>query len=221
MSRFRNILKKASALAMSAVFLASTTPISNVFAAGSSDKFTCADYANHWGRSDIRAYYNNALVSDAENAYSGTGTSMTISGKNYKVDSTGSTNSSGFAQIFTDDEYGRLKDNTVETNVLANVDGKPKAVNTYMTTDKLIFPSGNNGKNFTYLGEKDISDGTIYQQVLKAEDFGHVVPISYWACTSRASDSYTWLRSPYFNNLYLALIAYRGSRVSSNSCLLY
>ena len=134
-------------------------PNNGVFAA-EPDKFVTSANANHWGRSDLRAYLNNGLATVAEDG--------SVSNKNYGIDSTKgdykSDNKSGYARMFSDTEYGLVQPftySTYTTNNTINIfdkDDSPKVTAVYETTDKFWLPSGNNDSDQVISwAEEDIS----------------------------------------------------------------
>ena len=85
--RKRNYLKKGIALLLSSVMIVGLIPITSLGAG--QDVFTSSAYANHWGRSDLRAYLNGV-----------TKTNSTL-----PIDTaTDGTNAEGYASQFSDAE---------------------------------------------------------------------------------------------------------------------
>ena len=165
--------------------------------------FVTSAFANHWGRSDLRAYLNNGLATVAENG--------SVSNKNYGLNSTegecNSNNTSGFAKQFSNAEYELVQPFTYSTNVL---DGPADAG--YKTTDKFWLPSGNYSNNrIISWGAKDISANSQYSQTT-TNDKDRIIPISYW---SYGNSIYSWLRSPFSDIDGRALSAIRGISVTS------
>ena len=166
---------------------------------------------NHWGRSELRAYMNNALGT--------VDTDGIVTNKNFKLDSTGSTNTSGYAQHFTAAEFGLVKPTTYYTNVLNNL-SQSEAASVYETTDNFFLPSGHFGhlsdlgwtdRYVLSWGDTDISHCGQYELAKQAGE-QYLIPISYW---SRCPDTiYCWLRSP---NIFqeCVLCSKRGNSVSN------
>ena len=191
------IIPKILSLSVSASLMLAMVPNNGAFAE-EPDKFVTTAYANHWGRSDLRAYLNNGLATVAENG--------SVSNKNYGLNSTegecNSNNTSGFAKQFSNAEYELVQPFTYSTNVL---DGPADAE--YETIDKFWLPSGNYSNNqIISWGAKDISANSQYLQTT-TNDKDRIIPISYW---SYGNSIYSWLRSPYYDRDYYALGAHRG-----------
>ena len=196
------IIPKILSLSVSASLMLAMVPNNGAFAE-EPDKFVTTAYANHWGRSDLRAYLNNGLATVAENG--------SVSNKNYGLNSTegecNSNNTSGFAKQFSNAEYELVQPFTYSTNVL---DGPADAE--YKTTDKFWLPSGNYSNNqIISWGAKDISANSQYSQTT-TNDKDRIIPISYW---SYGNSIYSWLRSPYCDYDNRALSAIRGISVTS------
>jgi hypothetical protein len=141
--------------------------------------FTASAYANHWGRSDLRAYMNGVAK-----------TNDTL-----PLDTTGHTQqTSGYYESqFSDKEYALVQPYTYKTNVLTNNDLTAKATAVYETVDKFWLPSGNYIINkIISWGSEDISADTQYGESTAA-DKARIIPISYW---SYGASTYSWLRSP-------------------------
>ena len=191
------IIPKILSLSVSASLMLAMVPNNGAFAAEPTTFVTSA-FANHWGRSDLRAYLNNGLGTVAENG--------SVSNKNYGLNSTegecNSNNTSGFAKQFSNAEYELVQPFTYSTNVL---DGPADAE--YETIDKFWLPSGNYSNNqIISWGAKDISANSQYLQTT-TNDKDRIIPISYW---SYGNSIYSWLRSPYYDRDYYALGAHRG-----------
>lgn len=197
-------------MAVSLSVLLSMVPNHSAFAAGS-DRFVTAAKANHWGRSDMRAYLNNGLADVAEDG--------TVSNKNYGLDSTAgayaSDNSSGYAKQFSDAEYALVQPFTYSTNVLN--DNGSEAAYTYTTTDKFWLPGGNceQGNNeIISWGSEDISASSQYSQTTQ-NDKQRIIPVSYWSYGGLDKDK-VFLRSPY-NSSGGVLATARGGSVNYSS----
>lgn len=139
--------------------------------------FTASAYANHWGRSNLRAYLNNATKAD----------------NTLPIDTaTGGTNSGNFPAKFSDKEYGLVQDYTYKTNV---INSNKEATAVYETTDKFWLPSANlNNNQVTSWGSEDISAITQYSKSIAA-DKSRLIPISYWGYGSYGVEQDSWLRS--------------------------
>ena len=191
------IIPKILSLSVSASLMLAMVPNNGAFAAEPTTFVTSA-FANHWGRSDLRAYLNNGLATVAENG--------SVSNKNYGLNSTegecNSNNTSGFAKQFSNAEYELVQPFTYSTNVL---DGPADAE--YETIDKFWLPSGNYSNNqIISWGAKDISANSQYLQTT-TNDKDRIIPISYW---SYGNSFYSWLRSPHYRIGDSALTASRG-----------
>ena len=196
------IIPKILSLSVSASLMLAMVPNNGAFAAEPTTFVTSA-FANHWGRSDLRAYLNNGLATVAENG--------SVSNKNYGLNSTegecNSNNTSGFAKQFSNAEYELVQPFTYSTNVL---DGP--ADTAYKTIDKFWLPSGDYSNNrIISWGAKDISANSQYSQTT-TNDKDRIIPISYW---SYGNSIYSWLRSPYCDYDNRALSAIRGISVTS------
>ncbi len=196
------IIPKILSLSVSASLMLAMVPNNGAFAAEPTTFVTSA-FANHWGRSDLRAYLNNGLATVAENG--------SVSNKNYGLNSTegecNSNNTSGFAKQFSNAEYELVQPFTYSTNVL---DGPADAE--YETIDKFWLPSGNYSNNqIISWGAKDISANSQYLQTT-TNDKDRIIPISYWSYGNSIS---SWLRSPYCDYDNRALSAIRGISVTS------
>lgn len=193
------IIPKILSLSVSASLMLAMVPNNGAFAAEPTTFVTTA-FANHWGRSDLRAYLNNGLATVAENG--------SVSNKNYGLNSTegecNSNNTSGFAKQFSNAEYELVKPFTYATNVL---NSNEEATAVYETTDRFWLPSGNYSNNqIISWGAKDISANSQYSQTT-TNDKDRIIPISYW---SYGNSFYSWLRSPHYRIGDSALTASRG-----------
>ena len=217
------IVKNLLSLGASASMMLAMVPNNGVFAA-EPDKFVTSANANHWGRSDLRAYLNNGLETVAEDG--------SVSEKNYGIDSTKgdykSDNKSGYAHMFSDTEYGLVQPftySTYTTNNTINIfdEGSPKVTAVYETTDKFWLPSGNSDSNqvISWAAE-DISSASQYTMTT-ATNKQRLIPVSYW---SYGASICSWLRSPFYvterdsrNEYYRILCSTRGLRVWAKSLL--
>lgn len=187
-----NLAQKLLSMAVSLSLMLATVPNNNAYADGPGFFYEAA-YANHWGRSDLRAYLNNVEK-----------TNNTL-----PINSTNSgSNAANYPSQFSKAEYGLVQPFTYSTNVL---DGPADAE--YKTTDKFWLPSGNYSNNqIISWGAKDISANSQYSQTT-TNDKDRIIPISYW---SYGNSFYSWLRSPIFSLVNRALSAYRGHCVNDN-----
>lgn len=202
------IIPKILSLSVSASLMLAMVPNNGVFAA-EPDKFVTSANANHWGRSDLRAYLNNGLAATvAEDGF--------VSEKNYGIDSTKgdykSDNKSGYAHMFSDTEYGLVQPFTYSTYTTNNTTNifdmdSPKVTAVYETTDKFWLPSGNSDSNqvISWAAE-DISSASQYTMTT-ATNKQRLIPVSYW---SYGNSFYSWLRSPHYRIGDSALTASRG-----------
>lgn len=216
------IVKNLLSLGASASMMLAMVPNNGVFAA-EPDKFVTSANANHWGRSDLRAYLNNGLAATvAEDGF--------VSEKNYGIDSTKgdykSDNKSGYAHMFSDTEYGLVQPFTYityTTNNTINIfdkDDSPKVTAVYETTDKFWLPSGNNDSDQVISwAEEDISSASQYTMTT-ATNKQRLIPVSYW---SYGASIRSWLRSPFYvtehdsrDEYYRILCSTRGLRVWAN-----
>ena len=203
------IIPKILSLSVSASLMLAMVPNNGAFAAEPTTFVTTA-FANHWGRSDLRAYLNNGLATVAENG--------SVSNKNYGLNSTegecNSNNTSGFAKQFSNAEYELVKPFTYATNVL---NSNEEATAVYETTDRFWLPSGNYSNNqIISWGAKDISANSQYSQTT-TNDKDRIIPISYW---SYGNSIYSWLRSPLYGHGDGALTADRGFYVHNYAVIL-
>ena len=181
-----NLAQKLLSMAVSLSLMLATVPNNNAYADGPGFFYEAA-YANHWGRSDLRAYLNNVEK-----------TNNTL-----PINSTNSgSNAANYPSQFSKAEYGLVQPFTYSTNVL---DGPADAE--YKTTDKFWLPSGNYSNNqIISWGAKDISANSQYSQTT-TNDKDRIIPISYW---SYGNSFYSWLRSPLCRHGDSALTASRG-----------
>lgn len=186
-----NLAQKLLSMAVSLSLMLATVPNNNAYADGPGFFYEAA-YANHWGRSDLRAYLNNVEK-----------TNNTL-----PINSTNSgSNAANYPSQFSKAEYGLVQPFTYSTNVL---DGPADAE--YKTTDKFWLPSGNYSNNqIISWGAKDISANSQYSQTT-TNDKDRIIPISYW---SYGNSFYSWLRSPNYTYDIIALKANRGYYVSN------
>lgn len=184
-----NLAQKLLSMAVSLSLMLATVPNNNAYADGPGFFYEAA-YANHWGRSDLRAYLNNVEK-----------TNNTL-----PINSTNSgSNAANYPSQFSKAEYGLVQPFTYSTNVL---DGPADAE--YKTTDKFWLPSGNYSNNqIISWGAKDISANSQYSQTT-TNDKDRIIPISYW---SYGNSFYSWLRSPFYCGDNFALEADRGHYV--------
>ena len=147
--------------------------------------------ANHWGRSDLRAYLNN--VEKVNNTL--------------PVDSTVSgTNSANYPSHFSDAEYGLVHPFRYYTNVL---DSDGNVTSKYWTIDKFWMPSGNVSQDKRLIiswGGEDISSDSQYAQATEYPA-RHLITMPYWG-----EGGFNWklyqeseymdncLRSPYYGD---------------------
>lgn len=167
-----NLAQKLLSMAVSLSLMLATVPNNNAYADGPGFFYEAA-YANHWGRSDLRAYLNNVEK-----------TNNTL-----PINSTNSgSNAANYPSQFSKAEYGLVQPFTYSTNVL---DGPADAE--YKTTDKFWLPSGDYSNNqIISWGAKDISANSQYSQTT-TNDKDRIIPISYWSYGNSIS---SWLRSP-------------------------
>ena len=177
-------------LAMLMAIVLAMLPNNGAFAGGDKpDKFMTSAKANHWGRSDLRAYMNgveknaNTLPLDTTNHYR---------------------QQSGYYESqFSEAEYKLVQPFTYSTNVL---DRSANATSVYETTDRFWLPSVNGrGEKILSWGKEDISADE-QRDRSKTSDNGRLIPISYWGYVTPV---YSWLRSPYYNYDNTAQLANR------------
>ena len=188
------IIPKILSLSVSASLMLATVPNNNAYADGPGFFYEAA-YANHWGRSDLRAYLNNVTKSD----------------NTLPINSTNSgSNAANYPSQFSDAEYGLVQPFTYATNAL---NSNEEATAVYETTDRFWLPSGNLNKGQAISwGAEDMSATAQYTKSTQS-DKSHIIPISYW---SYGNSTYSWLRSPYYLRDFGALEAHRGYDVDFN-----
>lgn len=186
-----NLAQKLLSMAVSLSLMLATVPNNNAYADGPGFFYEAA-YANHWGRSDLRAYLNNVEK-----------TNNTL-----PINSTNSgSNAANYPSQFSKAEYGLVQPFTYATNVLNR---NEEATAVYETTDRFWLPSGNYSNNqIISWGAKDISANSQYSQTT-TNDKDRIIPISYW---SYGNSIYSWLRSPNYRGDTHALEADRGDSV--------
>ncbi len=166
----------------------------NLAQAAEPTTFVSSAYANHWGRSDLRAYLNNATKTD----------------NTLPIDTaTGGTRSGNFPAKFSEAEFGVVQPFTYQTNV---IDNNANATATYETSDRFWLPSGNYGTYVTSWGCEDISANAQYNKSTAADKV-RIIPMSYW---NYGASAYIWLRSSHYIYVRSALGAYRGNDVDSD-----
>ena len=157
-------------------------------------KFINSDKANHWGRSNLRAYLNNAEKID----------------NTLRLDSSSYDNSAGYPSQFSNAEIALVQPYTYSTNVLRLYN----VTSSYVTTDRFWLPSGNiSNDDVISWGENDLSANVNYHNLPATR----AIPISYWY--SGASHT-SWLRSTYGQDDFCPLVTVRGLSVSCNSLTL-
>ena len=188
---YKNFAQKLLAVSLCMAVVLMGVPVTT-FAEGEPDKFITAARANHWGRSDLRAYLNG--VEKVDNTLP---LDTTASGSNTK----------DYASQFSDAEYALVKPFKYHTNVFVE-NSQEGTVTSYATTDHFWLPSGTRSSDQVLSwGATDVSRDSDYAENF---DSAHAIPISYWP----AGDGlYSWMRSAYFFGDYIALGAYRGSFV--------
>ena len=193
---YKNFAQKLLAVSLCMAVVLLGTPVTT-FSAAEPDKFITAAKANHWGRSDLRAYLNGVEKVDNTLPLDTTHDVRQTSGY--------------YASQFSAAEYALVQPFTYSTNVLA---GNDVATSTYSTTDRFWLPSGNfSFERVLSWGATDVSRDSDYSGNF---DSAHAIPISYWP----AEDSfYSWLRSPSYIDGNFALGAYRGLSVSDHSVI--
>ena len=194
------IIPKILSLSVSASLMLAMVPNNGAFAE-EPDKFVTTAYANHWGRSDLRAYLNNVEK-----------TNNTL-----PINSTNSgSNAANYPSQFSKAEYGLVQPFTYATNVLNR---NEEATAVYETTDRFWLPSGNFSKNQAISWGADDMSATAQYTKSTQSDKSHIIPISYWSYGTPSYSS-SWLRSPYsfigFSDVGDALNANRGPYVNNN-----
>ena len=192
------IIPKILSLSVSASLMLAMVPNNGAFAAEPTTFVTTA-FANHWGRSDLRAYMNGVEKNDKTLPLNTTHNERQQSGY--------------YESQFSDAEYGLVQPFTYATNVL---NSNEEATAVYETTDRFWLPSGNLNKGQAISwGAEDMSATAQYTKSTQS-DKSHIIPISYWHYGAPFS-SYSWLRSPYYAGFGgFALSADRGVFVNSN-----
>ena len=189
-----SLRSKLVALAAAAVVAISVVPAPAL--AEAPDTFVTSAYANHWGRSDLRAYLNEYTKTDDTVPLD-----STAEGRNYNV----------YAAQFSESEYDRIQPVTYSTNVL---DRNGNATSVYETTDRFYLPSGNyRNDQVIYWGSEDISANSAYDAAAQ-HDIARFIPISYW---SGGSILYSNLRSASMNTDIHSLGSLRGTCVTTRS----
>ena len=168
-----------------AICLAAGLVPATAFAAEPGSFVTSAN-ANHWGRSDLRAYLNNA----------------TKTGDTLPLDTMSADNDAKYPWCFSDGEYALVQPWTYGTAVY---DASQNITSVYETTDRFTLPAavGNNDYVLTW-GEGCDNDAL--------SDKNRVIPISYW---SGGTSSNAWLRSASSDNSY-AYRSNRGDSVANS-----
>ena len=190
------IIPKILSLSVSASLMLAMVPNNGAFAE-EPDKFVTTAFANHWGRSDLRAYMNGVEKNDKTLPLNTTHNERQQSGY--------------YESQFSDAEYGLVQPFTYATNVL---NSNEEATAVYETTDRFWLPSGNySNSQIISWGAKDISANSQYSQTTTNYK-DRIIPISYW---SYGNSIYSWLRSPDYPSDNSALEAYRGYDVDSNT----
>ena len=168
-----------------AICLAAGLVPATAFAAEPGSFVTSAN-ANHWGRSDLRAYLNNAAKADGT----------------LPLDTMSANNGANYPSCFSDGEYALVQPWTYGTAVY---DASGNITSVYETTDCFTLPAavGNNHQVLTW-GEDCDNDAL--------SDENRVIPISYW---SGGTSSNAWLRSASSDNSY-AYRSNRGDSVANS-----
>ncbi len=172
------IIPKILSLSVSASLMLAMVPNNGAFAADPTTFVTTA-FANHWGRSDLRAYLNG----------------VEKNGKTLPLNTTHNERLKCWIlseSQFSDAEYGLVQPFTYATNVLNR---NEEATAVYETTDKFWLPSGNFNKNQVISWGADDMSATAQYTRARQSDKSHIIPISYW---SYGASTYSWLRSPYY-----------------------
>ena len=191
----RKSLRKKYVSAIVSLTLVLGMAAGNLAHAAEPTTFVSTAYGNHWGRSDLRAYLNNA-----------TKTNSTL-----PIDTaTGGSNNANFPAKFSAAEFGLVQPFTYQTNVL---NSSKNATATYETRDRFWLPSGKRSNYVISWGGEDISAKAQYSKATAA-DKARIIPISYWSYGASAG---FWLRSPNYNSGYSALGADRGHYVNSTA----
>lgn len=195
------IIPKILSLSVSASLMLAMVPNNGAFAE-EPDKFVTSAKANHWGRSDLRAYMNGVEKNDKTLPLNTTHNERQQSGY--------------YESQFSDAEYGLVQPFTYATNVLNR---NEEATAVYETTDRFWLPSGNFSKNQAISWGADDMSATAQYTKSTQSDKSHIIPISYWSYGTPSYSS-SWLRSPYsfigFSDVGDALNANRGPYVNNN-----
>ena len=195
------IIPKILSLSVSASLMLAMVPNNGAFAAEPTTFVTSAK-ANHWGRSDLRAYMNGVEKNDKTLPLNTTHNERQQSGY--------------YESQFSDAEYGLVQPFTYATNVLNR---NEEATAVYETTDRFWRPSGNFSKNQAISWGADDMSATAQYTKSTQSDKSHIIPISYWSYGTPSYSS-SWLRSPYsfigFSDVGDALNANRGPYVNNN-----
>lgn len=174
-----------------AICLAAGLVPATAFAAEPGSFVTSAN-ANHWGRSDLRAYLNNAEKTDGT----------------LPLDTMSADNGAKYPLFFSDGEYALVQPWTYGTAVY---DTSGNITSVYETTDRFTLPAavGNNDHVLTW-GEDCDNDAL--------SDKNRVIPISYWSDDwSGGTSSNAWLRSSLGSTENTVNISKRGDSVASSS----
>lgn len=152
------------------------------------ESFVTSANANHWGRSDLRAYLNNAAKTDGT----------------LPLDTKSAGNGAKYPLFFSEGEYALVQPWTYGTAVY---DTSGNITSVYETTDRFTLPAavGNNDQVLTW-GEGCDNDAL--------SDKNRVIPISYW---SGGTSSNAWLRSSLGSTENTVNISKRGDSVASSS----
>ena len=162
-----------------------------VFAA-EQESFVTSANANHWGRSDLRAYLNNATKTDGT----------------LPLDTMSADNEANYPWRFSDEEYALVQPWTYGTAVY---DTSGNITSVCETTDRFTLPAavGNNDHVLTW-GEDCDNDAL--------SDKNRVIPISYWSADwNGGTSSNAWLRSASSDNDSYAYRSNRGDSVANSS----
>ena len=156
-----------------------------VFAA-EPESFVTSANANHWGRSDLRAYLNNAAKTDGT----------------LQLDTMSANNGANYPSCFSEGEYALVQPWTYGTAVY---DASQNITSVYETTDRFTLPAavGNNDHVLTW-GEGCDNDAL--------SDKNRVIPSSYW---SGGTSSNAWLRSSLGSTENTVNIFKRGDYVAN------
>lgn len=148
--------------------------------------------ANHWGRSDLRAYLNNAAKTDGT----------------LPLDTMSADNGANYPWCFSDGEYALVQPWTYGTAVY---DTSGNITSVYETTDRFTLPAavGNNDHLLTW-GEGCDNDAL--------SDKNRVIPSSYWSDDwSGGTSSNAWLRSSLGSSENTVNVSKRGDSVANFS----